>query len=340
MKRLVTNTLAVNIPQYVPRKSQNELRALAAGDPSLKGKDFPLPILPSSNYYSSTHTMTTAKIMKRAKKTLHIQKLPRSTTALNKGSPVSLSSSSDSSDTDSSYDSDSDTSPPPEKSPLPATRSLKAVEAVRYDTIKAVWFPRNKFAENERILKGLADLWEVIRTIRDRWKTDRDAVKKAVEAKQESELPLLRERVDKQIEMMEAVLKAAAEFGHPDLLSAYVLPPALPSNRCVMHFTFQLVCTHIELKALTCVVMLQTLILVMSYVMFSLPAALRDYSSFLANCSNNGCRPAAPRTRSHLSDTKYQITTQPQNFVLHCTIHHTVIKLGLKYAFRVPRANS
>ena len=193
----------VNIPPYAARKSQRELKSLAAKDPELS-----------------------AKITKRQKKAtkLHIQKtgqpLP---TASSKGSPVSLSSeteSSDDDDSDSSYDSDS--SPPPEKSPLPATRPLKAVDAVRYDTIKAVWFPRNKFAENARILKGLADLWEVIRTIRDRWKSDRDAVKKALELKQESELPLLRERVDKQLEMMETVLSAAVEFGHPDLLSAYV----------------------------------------------------------------------------------------------------------------------
>lgn len=164
--------------------------------------------------------------MKRAKKTkLHGLKPGRSLqTPTSKGSPVSLSSETESSGDDSDSPYESDSSPPPEKSPLPASRPQKAVEAVRYDTIKAVWFPRNKFAENDRILKGLADLWEVVRTIRDRWKTDRDAVKKALESKQDSELPLLRERVDKQLEMMEAVLTAAVEFGHPDLLSAYVSP--------------------------------------------------------------------------------------------------------------------
>lgn len=174
--------------------------------------------------------MYTAKIMKRVKKTnkLHIQKLGRPpTSALNKGSPVSLSSETESSDSESDYDSDSSASPPPEKSPLPAVKPTKAVDLVRYNTIKAVWFPRNKFVENNAILKGLAEFWEVVRTIRERWKNDREAVKKALEAKQESELPLLRERVENQLEMMEVVLKAAAEFGHPDLLSAYVYSPAL-----------------------------------------------------------------------------------------------------------------
>ncbi len=187
----------------------------------------------SSNHSPLAIQLSKDKILKRVKKTkLHIQRTDRSLQLpTNKGSPVSLSSETESSDDgsdDSDYDSDS--SPPPEKSPLPASRPQKAVEAVRYDTIKAVWSPRNKFAENERILKGLADLWEVVRTIRDRWKSDRDAVKKALEAKQDSELPLLRERVEKQLEMMEAVLTAASEFGHTDLLSAYVYPHDLSSN--------------------------------------------------------------------------------------------------------------
>jgi hypothetical protein len=192
--------IAVNIPQYVPRKSHNELKTLAANDPTLR-----------------------AKIMKRVKKTrVHTVKPGRPLqTVPSKGSPVELSSESESDDdTDSSYESDS--SPPPEKSPLPAVRPQKAVEAVQYDTMKAVWLPRNKFAENERILKGLSELWEVVRTIRDRWKSDRDAVKKAI-----GELPLLKERVEKQVEMMEAVLSAAIEFGHNDLLSAYVYSQTL-----------------------------------------------------------------------------------------------------------------
>ena len=210
------NLTKVNIPQYAPRHSQNQLKSLAASDPTVK-----------------------AKITKRAKKTkLHLQKIgqPMRTPA-SKDSPVSLSSETESSDDDSDSSYDSDGSPPPEKSPLPATRPQKAVEAVRYDTIKAVWFPRNKYAENQRILKGLADLWEVVRTIRDRWKSDREAVKKALELKQEGELPLLRERVEKQLEMMEAVLSAASEFGHQDLLSAYVFSPTSLTFHVMQHST-------------------------------------------------------------------------------------------------------
>jgi hypothetical protein len=115
-----------------------------------------------------------------------------------------------------------------EPSPLPATRPQAPVEAVRYDTIKAVWLPRNVYAQKESIRAGLKDFWEVVKTIRDRWKTDNDAVKQATEAKKHSELPLLKERVDKQREMIEVSLKAAIEHGHPDILRAYVLPISYP----------------------------------------------------------------------------------------------------------------
>lgn len=161
---------------------------------------------------------------------------------------MSLSSATDSSDaeSDSSYESDS---PEPEASPLPASRPQKAMEIVRYDTIKAVWLPRNKFAENSKILQGMGALWEVTRTIRDRWNQDRDAVKKAVETKKDGELPLLKERVEKQREMMEAVLKASVQYGHPDLLSAYVYPfPHFPVAMCTTLEIFRLIVRDATLR--------------------------------------------------------------------------------------------
>lgn len=63
----------------------------------------------------------------------------------------------------------------------------------------------------------------MVRTIRDRWKADTAAVKQAEEAKKNSELPLLRDRVKSQRDMMEATIKASLEFGHPEILRMYVL---------------------------------------------------------------------------------------------------------------------
>lgn len=119
---------------------------------------------------------------------------------------------------DSDYESSSEDAEPPEPSPLPASRPQEPLQAVRYDTIKAVWFPKKSSPDADRIRAALGDFWEVVRTIRDRWKTDSAAVKQAEETKKEKELPLLRDRVRSQRQMMEIALKTAVEYGHADII--------------------------------------------------------------------------------------------------------------------------
>ncbi|KAE9979811.1 hypothetical protein EG328_000659 [Venturia inaequalis] len=179
------------IPQYVPRKSQNELLLMSGADPSLK-----------------------AKIAKRTKK-IHVPKYRPSVAGQ---SPASLSSDSDSSDYDS--DSDYDSEPEPEKFPLPGARPQDAIGATRYDSAKAVFLPRNVYVENEALRLGLKHFWNLIKTIRERWNKDSEAVKEAAEAKKDSELPMLRDRVKNQRDMMKVALDTAIEFGHADLIRA------------------------------------------------------------------------------------------------------------------------
>ena len=126
-----------------------------------------------------------------------------------------ISSSYDSSDSDSA-------SEVSEVSPLPAERPTAPLEAVRYDTVRSLWRPKTRTTSSEQIRKALVDFWEVIRTIRDRWKTDTAAVKQAEEAKKNNELPLLRDRVKNQRDMMESAVKAALHFGHPNIIRMYV----------------------------------------------------------------------------------------------------------------------
>ncbi|QDS68325.1 hypothetical protein FKW77_010691 [Venturia effusa] len=179
------------IPQYIPRKSQNELLLMSGADPSLK-----------------------AKIAKRTKK-IHV---PKYRPNIAGQSPVSVSSESDSSDYDS--DSDYDSEPEPEKFPLPGDRPQDAIGATRYDSAKAVFLPRNVYVENEALRLGLKNFWNLIKTIRERWNKDSEAVKEAADAKKDSELPMLRDRVKNQRDMMKVALDTAIEFGHQDLIRA------------------------------------------------------------------------------------------------------------------------
>lgn len=106
--------------------------------------------------------------------------------------------------------------------PLPATRPTKALEAVKYDTIKTLWRVPYRSVEGDDIRKGLTEFWEIIRTIRDRWKSDTLTAKAAEDAKKVNEIPLLKERVENQRDLLEAVLGAAVADGHRDIVEQYV----------------------------------------------------------------------------------------------------------------------
>lgn len=180
-------------------------------------------------------TYKLAKIAKRTKK-IHVPKYRPSVAGQ---SPASPSSESESSDYES--DSDYDSEPEPEKFPLPGDRPQDAIGATRYDSAKAVFLPRNVYVENEALRLGLKNFWNLIKTIRERWNKDSEAVKEAADAKKDSELPMLRDRVKNQKDMMKVALDTAIEFGHQDLIRAYVFPHLLNSP-------FALMCTPVSIE--------------------------------------------------------------------------------------------
>lgn len=193
------------IPTYIPRKSRNDIKRLLASDPKLS-----------------------AKITQRRSKKLGLA--PRRVVSSHLDDSGKLSSertrrasqvsSSEEESSESEYESSSEDEE--EKPPLPTSRPSLPLEAVRYDTIKALWRPSNRPLSRESIKHGLETFWEIVSTIRDRWKSDTGAVKQAEEAKKVNEIPLLQERVSKQRDMLEAAMKAASEFGHEGVIEKYV----------------------------------------------------------------------------------------------------------------------
>jgi len=153
---------------------------------------------------------------------LKIQSGQSSTTTTSKQPRVHAEDASsidlDSTDDDSASESEEESMQPP----LPATRPTRAIEVVKYDTIKSLWRVPYRSATDDDIRKGLAEFGDIVRTIRDRWKTDLQAVKDAEEAKKENELPLLNERVAIQRDMLEAAVGAAVSEGHKDIIEQYV----------------------------------------------------------------------------------------------------------------------
>ena len=120
--------------------------------------------------------------------------------------------------------------------PLPATRPTKALEAVKYDTIKTLWRVPYRSVEGDDIRKGLTEFWEIIRTIRDRWKSDTLTAKAAEDAKKVNEIDILKERVENQRELLEAVLGAAVAEGHRDIVEQYVFSSILSPPHPIADF--------------------------------------------------------------------------------------------------------
>lgn len=126
---------------------------------------------------------------------------------------------SDSESESSDYDSDEDSDEEPEVSPLPAQRPDDPREGVRYDTIKALWESRHTGIVADRIRTGMVEFNEVVQTVKNRWKADSVALTDAIDRKRNGELPLLRSRVNDQLEMLKIVLQTAIDHGNRDIMA-------------------------------------------------------------------------------------------------------------------------
>jgi hypothetical protein len=186
------------LPAYVKRNSRAELKRQVKDNPRLQ-----------------------------AKLSSKISQSDRSVTATNRptnaASPAQSAYSKDGSDSDSESNTDvslySDEEDDLAGAPLPAKRPEESVkDAVEYDTIKALWRNRRKSVDATSIRKGLGDFWEVVKTIRNRWKTDIQAVEEAEAKGRVNDLALLRSRVKDQRDMLEVAIRTALKHGFKSII--------------------------------------------------------------------------------------------------------------------------
>ncbi|KAI9716489.1 MAG: hypothetical protein M1828_007649 [Chrysothrix sp. TS-e1954] len=188
------------LPNYVPRKSRNEIRKLLASDSRLRDK------------------LTKSGPGRPPKEVLaRLLSTGPSKPAVAEAQQVQHSSTEEESSEEESEYSSSEAEDDP-KAPIPSSRPVAPLEAAKYDAIKALWRVPNRVVSAEEVRKGHADFWELVGTIRDRWKSDDKAVKEAEESKKVKDLSVLTERVSIQRNLLTAALKAANEHGHPDIL--------------------------------------------------------------------------------------------------------------------------
>ena len=132
-------------------------------------------------------------------------------------------SASSSSETDSSDDSDLEIQAPEESSPIPATRPNEPEAAAQYDAMKAVWSPRNRRPNADKVKSALVAFKDVVKTVRDAWKESTQAMKVAENKGDNDKAAQLKTDVILQRRLMDVVISTTLDKGHPMIVEKYVL---------------------------------------------------------------------------------------------------------------------
>lgn len=157
--------------------------------------------------------------------------------------PKSRPTSSQGSDGGSSDESELEA--PDEPSPIPPTRPTEPKAAVEFDTLQAVWSSRNKRPTAEKVKGALVAFKDVIKTLRDAWKEQVQAMKLAENQGDNDKAAKLKQDVALQRQMMDKIITTTLNMGHPMIVEKYVLPyctfpPTLTAHgghgyRCLRH---------------------------------------------------------------------------------------------------------
>ncbi|RAL09082.1 uncharacterized protein BO97DRAFT_375446 [Aspergillus homomorphus CBS 101889] len=141
---------------------------------------------------------------------------PKKTTAKGANKKMDGAAESSESETDSSdSELEIENQDPEESSPLPATRPTEPEAAAKYDVLKAVWSPRNRRPNVDKVKSALVAFKDVVKTVRDAWKDSSQAMKAAENTGNNEEATRLKKDVVLQRRLMDVVVCATLEMGHP-----------------------------------------------------------------------------------------------------------------------------
>ena len=135
----------------------------------------------------------------------------------------------------SSDDSDLEIEAPPEASPIPPVRPTDPIGAAEYDTMQAVWSPRNKRVSAEKVKSGLMQFKDIIKALRDLWKEQSQDMKTAENNGDDQKAVKLKEGVVLQRQTMNKIVTTAMESGHPMIVEKYANSLPLPHSHSHSH---------------------------------------------------------------------------------------------------------
>jgi hypothetical protein len=112
---------------------------------------------------------------------------------------------------------------PEEASPIPYTRPNEPVAAVQYDALQAVWSPRNRRPNVDKVKSALVAFKDVVKTVRDTWKEKSQAMKMAENKGENDKAAQIKKDVVLQRRLMHVVVSTTLDQGHPMIVEKYVL---------------------------------------------------------------------------------------------------------------------
>ncbi|KAJ5818090.1 hypothetical protein N7474_003681 [Penicillium riverlandense] len=156
------------------------------------------------------------------KKTVAKEQAPAKKTGTKTGTKAAAKKtskpSSPASYTGSSDDSELEIEAPPEPSPIPPIRPTEPIAAAEYDTLQAVWSPRNKRASVDKVKSALAGFQQLTQVVRDTWKQKLQSMNVAENKGDNVTATMLKHEVVFQRNMMDKIVSTALEMGHPTVV--------------------------------------------------------------------------------------------------------------------------
>lgn len=184
----------------------------------LAAKCFPLEVFLDQlklTSFESTLTfivLSAPQVVIATKKRAYNKQQAKTTSARSQTRTVSNSES------ESSDESDLEIEIPEEPSPIPAIRPTEPEAAAQYDTLQAVWSPRNKWPGPEKVKNALVAYKELVKSLRDAWKEQVQAMKLAENQEDNQTATKLKEKVISQRRTMDKIATTTLEMGHPNIV--------------------------------------------------------------------------------------------------------------------------
>lgn len=217
-------------------QADNKISAIKQGEPRFFLCKYPMLTRVDTGVVPTVKPVKTAAPKKKKSSPtkssqLKVKKATGKTSTKKQGSK----SASSSSDSDSYDDSDLDIEMPEEPSPIPAARPQDPLAAAEYDTLKAVWSPRNRRPAVDTIKTALVAFKDVVKSVRDTWKEQSQAMKVAENQSDNNKAAEIKKNVNLQRQLMEVVVNTTLEKGHPIIVEKYVHADSFPKHLADRH---------------------------------------------------------------------------------------------------------